>query len=60
MTKNIQEKKEEIFGESLSLYDEYNWEHRITDYNNYIYGIYVDISDRSDKQEEISKKKIKN
>ena len=28
------------------------------DYNNYIYGIYVDISDRSDKQEDIPKKKI--
>lgn len=30
------------------------------DYNNYIYGIYVDISDRSDKQEDIPKKKINN
>lgn len=29
--------KEEIFGESLVLYDKYNWENRITDYNNYIY-----------------------
>jgi len=29
--------KEEIFGESLILYDKYNWENKITDYNNYIY-----------------------
>ena len=29
--------KEEIFGESLILYDKYNWKNRITDYNNYIY-----------------------
>ena len=31
--------KEEIFGESLILYDKYNWENQITDYNNYIYEI---------------------
>lgn len=27
--------REEIFGDSIELYDKYNWDHRITEYNDY-------------------------
>lgn len=29
--------REEIFGDSIELYDKYNWDHRITEYNDYTY-----------------------
>ena len=33
---NIFTSKEEIFKDSLEIYEEYNWENRITDYNDYV------------------------
>lgn len=33
---NIFTSKEEIFKDSLDLYKDYNWENRITDYNDYV------------------------
>lgn len=33
---NIFTSKEEIFKDSLDIYEDYNWENRITDYNDYV------------------------